>query len=345
MVAQIDKTYIQQRPGKIWTRLTAYALFEGRPLTTRGQFINPALQKLYSLLSRLPVLKPVEKPVFIIGTGRSGTTVLGKVLSIHRDVGFLNEPKILWNSAFENEDLIGSYSQNPPKVRMSDQDVTPDASRVLHRLHGAYLRLSGAGRLVDKYPELVFRTKCVLGLYPDAKFVFISRNGWDTAASIKHWSERLGTTEQGETHDWWGRDDRKWLTLVDQLVASHDGLRDHLNDIRKVQDHTLRAAIEWVLSMQEGLRLQSELPAHTFLHVEYEALCAQPAQQIARILEFSGLSQDQVCLTYADTILKPVRPYQQDMWPDWFAPIFQDTQDRLDLISTQGNGGDGRSQT
>ena len=43
--------------------------------------------------SRLP-LKGGQNPVFIIGCGRSGTTILGRTLAEHPRVKYLNEPGI-----------------------------------------------------------------------------------------------------------------------------------------------------------------------------------------------------------------------------------------------------------
>ena len=36
MIAQINPNYIKTRPMKALTRLMSYALFEGRPVTTKG---------------------------------------------------------------------------------------------------------------------------------------------------------------------------------------------------------------------------------------------------------------------------------------------------------------------
>lgn len=338
MVAQLDREYLRHTPTMVWSRLVAYLLFEGRPLTTKGQFINPVLQRFHRALSHLPQLRKVEKPVFIIGTGRSGTTILGKLLSSHRDVGFLNEPKILWNAAFDDEDLIGSYSRQRPRVRMSGADASAPARHLLHRLQGAYLRFAGARRLVDKYPELVFRTGCVQALYPDARFVFISRSGWETTASIKAWSERLGQERDGECHDWWGADDRKWQAIVDQLVDGNPDFVGHVDSLRATEDHRLRAAVEWVLCMQEGLALQQTLGAEQFLHVRYEQLCADPDGVMGEILRFAELRADARCLDYSRAVLSPAAPYVREGWPDWFAPLFEQTEARLDALHSGAKG-------
>ena len=73
MIAQINPLYIKTRPTKVITRLLSYAFFEGRPVTTKGRWINPLV---FSILKKVAAndnkYKPVKKPIFILGTGRSG---------------------------------------------------------------------------------------------------------------------------------------------------------------------------------------------------------------------------------------------------------------------------------
>lgn len=120
MVAQIDRDYIRTRPTRLWARMLSYLAFEGRPLTTRGQWINPIVFAGFATARALPQLRSVKSPVFILGAGRSGTTILGILMSMHRKVGFLNEPKAMWHAATHGgEDLIGSYDRGPGCYRLN----------------------------------------------------------------------------------------------------------------------------------------------------------------------------------------------------------------------------------
>ncbi len=242
MIAQIDANYIRTRPFKLWSRFISYGLFEGRPLTTRGRWINPLVFALFALEKRMPRLRTVKKPVFIIGTGRSGTTILGIILSMHRDVGFLNEPKALWHAINPDEDLVGSYSRGPARYRLGAEDVTSEMISVAHRIYGAYLFSTLSSRVVDKYPELVFRVPFVRSLFPDARFLFLVRNGWDTCHSIDLWSKRLGSQDGDEKQDWWGADNRKWKLLVEQVAADDPDFEKSL----RVLEH-LNVILIWLL--------------------------------------------------------------------------------------------------
>lgn len=305
MIAQLDSAYVRRRPWKALTRLMSYAGFEGRPVTTRGRWINPLVFGWLRAVRRLPVGSPASPPVYIVGTGRSGTTVLGKVLSLHRDVGFLNEPKAIWHVACPWEDVIGNYSRGAARYRLGEGDATRAMSVALRRIYGAYSKAVCATTVLDKYPELVFRVPFVRSLFPDARFLFLVRDGWDTIRSIDRWSDRLGTeTERGMTEDWWGREDRKWRLLVRDVVAEDPFLGERSDRIRDIDRHLDRAAVEWAVTMREGTRWLERLPDR-FRLVRYERLVREPKTVLSELLDFCRLERDEEVFDYASEILRP----------------------------------------
>ena len=324
MVAQIDRNYLKARPTRLWSRLLSYGLFEGRPLTTRGQWINPFLFRLFDIQKRLPQMRDVQAPIFILGTGRSGTTILGIVLSMHRDVGFLNEPKAIWASVRDDEDLIGSYHRGPARYRLAEDDAPPALIGDLHRVYGFYLQFTMAQRVVDKYPELIFRVPFVRRIFPDARFLFLSRDGWDTCASIENWSTRLASDVGAETHDWWGVNRRKWTLLIDQIVPEHSDLAPHAESLRELTDHRAMASVEWIVTMREGLRLANAYPQDV-LHVHYEDLCANPEKICARIGDFANLPPDETFLNYAKTALRSTKSKPEFPLPGMLEAPFRNT--------------------
>ncbi|UJS18249.1 MAG: sulfotransferase [Candidatus Jettenia sp.] len=308
MIAQLDPIYIKIRPAKVIKRLIGYALFEGRPLTTKGRWINTLIFSLFSVEKKLPQLKKVEKPIFILGTGRSGTTILGKVLSMHKDIGFLNEPKALWHFIYQDEDLIGSYAHaRNAYYRLDAKQVTEEIKRTAYRLYGTYLAVTCSKRVVDKYPELIFRVPFVKAIFPDAKFLFLVRNGWDTCKSIEVWSKELGMCVSGEVHDWWGINNRKWNLLVDQIISRDEDLKAIMNDVRKFDNHRDMAAAEWIVTMKEGLKFIENFPKD-ILMVKYEDLVTNPEEVLSTIAEFCELSVDIKFLEYGKKILFPTPP-------------------------------------
>lgn len=329
MIAQIDPLYIKTRPTKFLTRLMSYAFFEGRPLTTKGRWINPLVFSILKTVSTNKTrYKPVKKPIFILGTGRSGTTILGIVFSMHKEIGYLNEPKAMWHLIHPHEDIIGSYSRDDAKYRLTAGDATDEMRQRAAQMFGAYLTATCSKRLVDKYPELIFRVGFVRALFPDARFIFLVRNGWDTCHSIANWSKRLGVHVNGEKHDWWGAEDRKWRLLVEQLVKTDPTFSEIADKIAHFDRHLDRAAVEWIITMQEGIRLMYDLPDCTHA-VRFEELTTNPEETLSALCDFCELPMDTTFRKYAQQTLHPVparKPF--DVHPE-IAPMFYETMKEL----------------
>lgn len=300
MVAQIDSEYKRLGTGRVARRLLSYAMFEGRPATTKGQFFNPIVFAWLKLLSVIPGRPSVKSPIFVLGLGRSGTTILGMLLSAHRDVGFLNEPKAVWHCVDPRHDLNDNYSKGIGQYRLSQPSVR--GVGYAHRIFGRYLSLVGASRLVDKYPEMIFRVDFLLSIFPDAKLVFISRDGRSATQSIVKWSQRLGVKIGGRVDDWWGRNDAKWHCLRDQVLK----VDPYFSTVRELLDedldHCNRAALEWVATMREGLKESLRLPDKVY-RIEYEKLIKCPVEELDRLLGFCGLERDSAVIDYASKVL------------------------------------------
>lgn len=302
MFEQLDNDYLRLSKWRALRRVIAWALIEGRPLTTRGRWINPLVFALLAVFRRLPALRRVDRPVFIVGTGRSGTTLLGVVLSMHRDVGFLNEPKALWHCARADEDVVGSWTDGPARYRLDAADAGPGVRQALARQYGGWLRLSCSSRLVDKYPELVFRLPFVQALFPDATFVWLQRRGEDTCRSVAQWSATHAVQESGAHADWWGRNDRKWRLLVEEVAAGDADLVPHLEWLRHGAGPLDRAAVEWILAMREGLRMRARLGPALYA-LRYEELVAAPRETLTALCSACGLAPDERMLAYAGQVI------------------------------------------
>ncbi len=302
MVAQIDRTYFTLRPWKIWPRLVAYLLFEGRPLTTRGRWVNPIVFAGYRIWARSAISKPVHDPIFILGVGRSGTTILGTILSMHKDVGYLNEPKALWHAALGNDDLIGSYSKNTGQFRMSASDASPLKIKLVQKFYRSFLAISFCKRVVDKYPEHIFRAKLLDCIFPNARKIVIIRNGMDVCRSIENWSLQHSQNTDQHSDNWWGRDQQKWHALINELVAPDPAFRHAIEAIKKFEKHTDMAAVEWIVTMREALQLkESGNSSYTF--VRYDELISYPEKTLGEILDRAGLRPDPKMVRYAKKTL------------------------------------------
>lgn len=304
MIAQLDRDYIRLRPTKALSRLASHVLLQGRPLTSKMQWLNPILLSQFECIKHLPQLKLVNQPIFVLGTGRSGTTILGKVLSMHKDVLFLNEPKALWYSVIPNEDLIGNFSRNKAHYRLMDSDANKKVKLNAHRLYGYCLALTSSSRILDKYPEMIFRVSFLKAIFPDARFLFLIRNGWDTIQSISSWSQSRGEQVGSENHDWWGRNKRKWHLLVNEVMAHDPELAHMADEIAQFSNHCDMAAIEWITAMREGLRLLDTYGGMTIYPVRYEDLVSDPTSTLQAIVTFCELPEDHKVVEYANIVLE-----------------------------------------
>ena len=327
MIAQMDRDYLASGVGLTARRLASYLLYEGRPLTTRGRYINPLVFAWLNTLAALPGKPAVDRPVFITGLGRSGTTILGILLSLHRQVGYLNEPKALWHVIDSRQDINGNYALSGGQYRMDEADATSVISLRARRLFSRYLTLTGSSRVVDKYPELIFRVGYVRALFPDAKFIFITRSGADAVPSVVKWSERLGVKSGEHTDDWWGRNDIKWHYLREQLVLGNAEYESVWSLATADLDHANRAALEWIVTMREGLAQEQRYP-DAVIRVAYEALLADPAE-LVRLQRQCGLEPDPRVADYAR---KRLYDNPAKGWPELHPAVdalFRDTMIKL----------------
>ncbi|HEX5002561.1 MAG TPA: sulfotransferase [Bacteroidia bacterium] len=305
MIAQLDAKYIRSNPGRVFPRLLSYFFFEGRPLTTSGRWFNPITFAALRKAGTSAVNPAAEHPVFITGTGRSGTTILGKVLSVHPEIGFLNEPKAIWHLANPADDLIGNYTDTPGNYFLSTDDVTPDNSHLVKAIYSTYLKLSGTHVILDKYPEMIFRTDYINKLFLNPRFIFLHRNPWDTIRSTAQWSAVHGNDQ----NDWWGRNQRKWRLLTEQVVSKDTSLAEHQQVISAFTSQHDKAATEWIVTMNKAVESMKLFPDR-FIRIGYENLTDHPEESLNNICRFIGVNSNQQMIAYGKGILKAHQSHQ-----------------------------------
>jgi Sulfotransferase family len=333
VLAQLDRRFIRVAPGRTASRLIGYTFFEGRPAATAGRWWNPVVFGNLRLAAKRANGR-VDRPVFIVGMGRSGTTLLGRVLAAHPSVGFLNEPKAMWHVIRSDEDIIGSYAPpNTGRLYLGVDDVDEGVHRRAHALVGWYLRASRSKRLVDKYPELIFRHAFVRAIFPDARFVMAVRSPWSALESVVAWSKTHATGSV----DWWGLRDQKWDILWTQGVVEGQHNADLAAlDLGGERDHFVRAAVEWIVAMRGALMLAAtESPAQI---VRYEQLVERPQEVIRKTLHFCELSPSSRTEAYAAGVVSK-QSHEGDRLalsrrlPGSLVSAIEETSSRLDSLS------------
>lgn len=222
----------------------------------------------------------VARPIFIIGCGRSGTTILGTALSKHRGITYLDEPRDLWVSAYPETDI---WSADAParggKLWMTAEDADPAKSRKLARLFRFETMRRGRPVLIEKLPINNFRLHFLHEIFPEARFIHIHRNGLEVARSI----QRL--VDEGH---WFGANSYKWDRLVEYACR-----RDETKGLPALcTDAFDKGLLEWRLSTEAAVGFLRGMPGQAFIEVNYAHFVDDPAATVARILAFIGIDDD-----------------------------------------------------
>jgi tetratricopeptide (TPR) repeat protein len=122
-----------------------------------------------------------ERPVFIVGMPRSGTTLTEQILAAHRDVAAAGERAALW----EMFGKLGGSGEGPAAiaqiVELSRQKFNLAAKDYLAELRAPAPR---AKRILDKMPGNFCYIGLVALMLPRARIIYCERDPRDTGLSI-----------------------------------------------------------------------------------------------------------------------------------------------------------------
>lgn len=247
-------------------------------------------------------------PIFVIGCSRSGTTVTFETLAASghfHHFGF--ELPQFWNS------LVG-----PANNRWESEAATPADARPEHRARALayfYARL-GAGLVLDKTCINTLRVGYLHALFPQARFVFIQRDGRDNVSSmIDGW--RLGRSDGGfglekflgpspEPVNINGGEFREWHFFLPP------GWRDYNHaSLEEV------CAFQWVSANRLALDAAQQIPPAQWIGLRYEDLFLRPVAMFREVFERLGIpfttALEVRCASLAErpTSIVKGRPQQQ----------------------------------
>jgi hypothetical protein len=201
------------------------------------------------------IRRPHNRPAaFVLGCGRSGTSILGQLIGLHPDVTYLFEPAPEWAVIQPSTDMWHLYRRGTGRALLGAADV----DRAVRRRYDVLLRAEEGQLLVEKSPENALRLGFLDALEPTARFVHIVRDGTSVVESIAKMAETNIPMLAGRTHNlWWGVNDSKWRALVaDGAQAGY-----FAGEIGDLHGDMQRAAYEWVVCMREVQRYRRLLGA------------------------------------------------------------------------------------
>lgn len=111
--------------------------------------------------------------VFVIGAGRSGTTLLADLLGMHPAYLKIAEKRYLW--------MYGAYWRAHDLRTVAD--VTPATRAHISGFLAESLARSSAHCIIEKTPSNCFRVPFISALFPRARFIHIVRDGRAVAYS------------------------------------------------------------------------------------------------------------------------------------------------------------------
>ena len=201
---------------------------------------------------------PDDAPIFVVGTGRSGTTLLRLMLNAHPRIHLTHEASFyvgrqflprrftasdwleLYFKSFSfawllihpdevREDLAKTHPDGAPK------DAFPDAYRSIMRAKAAHYSRPRYG---DKTPFHASYVGKMLSEFPDARVIHILRDPRPTILSLRDmpWAPRS-----------WILNNRYLHRLAKELAPHRDKIHEvRLEDLLADTEHEMRAILEFV---------------------------------------------------------------------------------------------------
>lgn len=249
---------------------------------------------------------PADKPIFIVGCSRAGTTVVYKTFSESHAIGSLNrETHDFW------VDMHPLSNKNWDTHGLDTIDASAADRDYVSRYFYAW---TGQSRFVDKNNQNGLCVPYLYSLFPDAHFVYVKRSpgdninslieGWNKPGEFATWSNLLPekvSVENGRYTQW--------------CFFLSDGWREYLDKpIENVCAFQYRAINEEILAAKELI------PTQQWTEVFYEDLVRDPVTGFRPAFEQCGLTfthdLEQHCASVLSTPYNAFSEIRLDKWKD-----------------------------
>lgn len=208
-----------------------------------------------------------EPPFFIVGCGRSGTTLLRSMLNQHTRLAIPFESLFMLDYLRASENvsievmkhiLLRDHEFNIWKMnlRLEDLNGIESAKELMDRIHSIYLRKTGKERWGQKTPRFVRFWPLLKSHYPGAKFIIVLRDPHAVASSL---------------------------------------IRSRLH-----RSNILFAARRWVMDVEFGLELKDRYPDDV-MEIRFEDLIRHTENTLRGVCTFLGEQFEPGLLTYYNT--------------------------------------------
>ena len=249
--------------------------------------MNECVDKPY--LSSLKNLgHATDRPIFVLGMPRSGTTLVEQILASHPDVSAAGEMPFI-SESLEGLEFPRGWKLGHPTAQKLPPDITLEqrAEFYLSKVE-AFASVSERRHFTDKLPENYYNLGIISEMFPNARIIHCRRDPVDTCIScyntlfaVKHyWSYDLGAL---------GRTYRRYWDLM-----------QHWRDV---------------------------VPGR-FLELRYEQVVENVEQEARKLLEWCGLPWDDRVLRFYETnrsvmtaslaqVRQPIYSSSVGKWKKW----------------------------
>ena len=213
----------------------------------------------------------LQNPVFLIGCARSGTTLLSKLLGMHRDIVNWSELNDIWDPT--GYPWRESNHKTPPiwadPVAFTERwwHDNQKRQRDLRAVLGAYQWLHRTPIILNKSPLNTFRIPYLLKIFPEAKFINMIRDGRAVVNSYT----------------------KKQLAEIQEFPEPYrsNQIEYDFEELAKHLAHFWKANINEVKQQKQAQGLSEKAQ---IIDVKYEALCARTTDTLENICSFLGVS-------------------------------------------------------
>ena len=210
-------------------------------------------------------------PVFIIGCGRSGTTILGKTLSRHPKIKYLNERRDLWHEAYP-EFNIWDGNNKESILYATEKNIIEKNNEKIRDLFEEQQHLGQSSILLEKLPINNFRLKFLQASFPEAKYIYLTRNGLEVSLSIEKKIEK-----------------RNWFAGKKLPLLIKFGEQNKYPIKENISTNIEKAMWEWRISIDQSDLFFKNLASENFIHLSYEDFVDKSEECVTKILEFLNL--------------------------------------------------------
>jgi hypothetical protein len=258
----------------------------------------------------------MNRPIIIIGAGRSGTNMLRDQLTRIPGVGTwpCDEINYIWRHGNAREALD----------EFSGDAATPRIRAYIRHAFEKQIRAGCLDRLVEKTCANTLRVDFVETVVPEAIYVHIVRDGRDVAVSAsERWTATLDIPYILKKARYVPASDLPYYAsryVGNRIYARVSGKKRlafwgpkflGMEDALKNHSLPVACAIQWQRCVARADASFARIDPERVISVRYEDYIEHPREAFRRILDRCGLPVDQALV---DEIVKDVRPTSAGRW-------------------------------